>query len=100
MFNWTEQPSDKGRLASLLIEFESSGNMPEQPEEPINGDVNYQLGHLNGSDFTIVKNCTLHFGQAGVISIVEAIQDTETPAEAKAAVEALLVDALEGASAE
>lgn len=96
MFNWTEQPINKGRIQQLIIEFEPL--VLEDPPEDINGDVSYQLGYLDGADFVPVKNATLHFGQTGVIQIVSAIQGTTTPAQAKAAVEALLINALPGAS--
>lgn len=98
MFNWTEQQINKGRLHSLIIEFEPKPS--EGPEEDINGDVIYQLGYLEDENFISVRNPTLHFSAAGVISIVEAIQGTQTPAEAKAAVEALLITALPDASEE
>ena len=100
MFDWTEQRINKGRLQALLIEFEPSGNMPEEPEEGLKANVCYQVGYMDGSDFVIVKNRNLHFRQVGIIAIVEAIQATSTQAEAKAAIEALLIAALDNASPE
>ena len=96
MFDWTETTIDKGRMKSLVIEFEA---VPEEGEpDGLNGDINYQLGYMDGEDFVTAKNRTLHFGRSGVLQVVAAIQDTETAGEAKTAVEDLLVTALDNAS--
>jgi len=88
MFNWTTTQKNKGRIKQLIIEFEPEAN----------GDVLYEVGHEDGGEFVAEETRTLHFEEAGVQAVVEAIQATTTMGQAKQVVEDLLVAELDEAS--
>jgi hypothetical protein len=83
MFNWTTTQRNKGRLKQLIIEFTPSTDEEGNPVN-YNGDLMYEVGHMEGSDF--------------VVDEVHTIQSTSTIAEAKQAIEDLLVSQLGKAS--